>query len=370
MEKSYKECCLVTDFADELKRYSKDLSIYIFGAGAQGKIYAKFLQKFDIKWKGFIDNNPKLWGEKIYEKEVVTVKDVKNKDKAFLIIALSVITYKNVIDEIKEQVIAEGFQEKYILSDEENMELFDEIVYYLSTSKTYLKKNACLKNIFQGQRCFIIGNGPSLNLMDLEIMKNEITMSCNGSIDLFEKTVWRPTCFFGGDSQFLSEKLINKNAWDNLLGKVRFVFTTLRSSLYKEYDLGYQNLYFLDLRRKRETIEFSEDICEKTFDAGTTLYAMIQVAVYMGISKIYLIGVDFSFKNQIDLEGKLTINMNLSDHMREIKQNSEGIYAVDVMLNGYRYALEYAKKNNIKIYNATRGGKLEVFERVDFNDLF
>lgn len=287
-----------------------------------------------------------------------------------MIIALSVITYKNLITEIKEQIINEGFQEEHILSDEENLELFDEIVYYLSPSKKYLKKNVCLKNIYQGQRCFVIGNGPSLKLSDLEIIKNEITMSCNGSIDLFEKTMWRPTCFFCGDSQFLSEKLIDKDAWDNLLGQVKFVFTTLRSSLYKDYNLYYSNLYFLDLRRKREKIEFSEDICKKIFDAGTTLYAMIQVAIYMGIREIYLIGVDFSFKNQIDLEGRLTINNNLSDHMKEIEQHIVGTYAVDVMLNGYRSALKYAEKNNIKIYNATRGGKLEVFERINFTDLF
>ena len=37
---------------------------------------------------------------------------------------------------------------------------------------------------------------------------------------------------------------------------------------------------------------------------------------------------------------------------------------------GFEAALVYAKSRDIKIYNATRGGKLEVFERVDFDGLF
>ena len=39
-------------------------------------------------------------------------------------------------------------------------------------------------------------------------------------------------------------------------------------------------------------------------------------------------------------------------------------------MEGYMCAKEYAERHEIKIYNATRGGKLEVFERVDFDSLF
>ena len=35
----------------------------------------------------------------------------------------------------------------------------------------------------------------------------------------------------------------------------------------------------------------------------------------------------------------------------------------------YKKAKEYADKHGIKIYNATRGGALEVFPRVNFDDL-
>ena len=37
------------------------------------------------------------------------------------------------------------------------------------------------------------------------------------------------------------------------------------------------------------------------------------------------------------------------------------------MIFAFKIAKKYADKNGIKIYNATRGGMLEVFDRVDLN---
>ena len=43
--------------------------------------------------------------------------------------------------------------------------------------------------------------------------------------------------------------------------------------------------------------------------------------------------------------------------------------AGDMMISAYKVAKEYADRNNVKIMNATRGGMLEVFERVDLDAL-
>ena len=36
----------------------------------------------------------------------------------------------------------------------------------------------------------------------------------------------------------------------------------------------------------------------------------------------------------------------------------------------FEFAEEYSKEHGFRIYNATRGGALEAFERVDFDSLF
>lgn len=46
------------------------------------------------------------------------------------------------------------------------------------------------------------------------------------------------------------------------------------------------------------------------------------------------------------------------------------VFPLDFATMTFEKAREYADGHGIKIYNATRGGKLEVFERVNFDKLF
>ena len=52
-----------------------------------------------------------------------------------------------------------------------------------------------LKDIHRGKRGFIIGNGPSLTVADLEKLKNEITFASNRIYLAFDETNWRPTYY-------------------------------------------------------------------------------------------------------------------------------------------------------------------------------
>ena len=49
-----------------------------------------------------------------------------------------------------------------------------------------LSKLKSLKDSHKGKRCFIIANGPSINSMDLSVLKNELTIGMN-RIYLHEK---------------------------------------------------------------------------------------------------------------------------------------------------------------------------------------
>ena len=76
-----------------------------------------------------------------------------------------------------------------IIYDGKNLDLMDKMVYFVNSSGNALDRNVKLKDVYSGKRCFIIGNGPSLKISDLEMIMNEVTMSCNSTIDLFEKTI-------------------------------------------------------------------------------------------------------------------------------------------------------------------------------------
>ena len=91
----------------------------------------------------------------------------------------------------------------------------------------------------------------------------------------------------------------------------------------------------------------------------------------MGFSKIYLIGVDHKYSIEVTPDGHIKRNAGVEDYFDK-KQN--GCFANPPQTYrstmAYQAARKYADDHGIKIYNATRGGELEVFERVDFDSLF
>ena len=82
----------------------------------------------------------------------------------------------------------------------------------------------------------------------------------------------------------------------------------------------------------------------------------------MGFKEIYLLGVDHSYSTELDENGNLLKNENVRDHFSD-NDKIENVPQTFKSALAYKAAKEYAEKHGIKIYNATRGGKLEVFER-------
>ena len=65
---------------------------------------------------------------------------------------------------------------------------------------------ARFRNIHRGERCFVMGNGPSLNKMDLNKLSNEIVFGCNAVFLLFERIAWRPKYFVCVDTRVLRDR--------------------------------------------------------------------------------------------------------------------------------------------------------------------
>ena len=88
----------------------------------------------------------------------------------------------------------------------------------------------------------------------------------------------------------------------------------------------------------------------------------IQVAMYMGFKEIYLIGADCNYT---------TTKIHFIEMPDDKQKISEGWLpkATDLSIDGYKAIKKYADKHDIKIYNATRGGMLEVFPRVNLEDV-
>ena len=119
-----------------------------------------------------------------------------------------------------------------------------------------------------------------------------------------------------------------------------------------------------------ENPKFSTDLENGIYDIATVTYSMLQIAVSMGIREIYIIGCDNSYGKEVKKDGTVVDNGTVSyfagSDPKEIK-HAAATWEMDI---AYEYAKKFAKEHDIHIYNATRGGHLEAFVRVDFDSLF
>lgn len=216
------------------------------------------------------------------------------------------------------------------------------------------------KDKHKGERCFIVATGPSLNYEDLDLIKNEISFSVNSIIKVLNKTEWNPT-YYGIQDSNVYEKIEREIIESNL----KTIFVGHR--LQKKFESSKSFLPYFHhscFHGKHGEItplnsRFSSDISEIVFDGYSVTYSMLQIALYMGFKEIYLLGCDCTY----DINGK--------QHFVESGFFDKQAASVgERMIYAYSVAKKYADRNGIKIFNATRGGMLEVFERVDLNELY
>jgi Pyruvate/2-oxoacid:ferredoxin oxidoreductase delta subunit len=218
------------------------------------------------------------------------------------------------------------------------------------------------KDIYKGKRCFIIGNGPSLRMSDLDMLhkNNEICFATNKIWYAFEDTDWRPDIYVAVDRLIM---LHHSKEIKQISAKVKFIADNSPSFWNSEYSENCIKYHILPQLFEPNMPGFSSELDKILFEGFTVTYAAIQLAAYMGFSEIFLLGVD------CDYSGDTRKGEN---HFTKqyVGSNSEFFPH-----NTYRMQLAYKKaelvsrRNNFRIYNATRGGKLEAFERVDFDNI-
>lgn len=247
----------------------------------------------------------------------------------------------------------------YIFSKYHIQDLFD------CTNKIdnyYNPKIEKYHNLHKGKRCFIVATGPSLKIEDLDLLEQnqELCISMNSIYEAFDKTEWRPDYYVISDYRIFDE---DKDLLDTLPVENKF-FSDNSNSFWRtarEKDIYcYHHHYEYCFNRLPK---FSDDFSRKSYTGTTVTYTCMQLAAYMGFKEIYLLGVDFTYGGQEK-------NVEYTHFYGIDKSGNASIgYAKHVAL-AYQSAKKYADLHGIKICNATRGGKLELFERVDFDSLF
>lgn len=366
-----------TDAFIKALRSLRENELYIVGAGKYGEIFGSYFNKHGIDWVGYIDKRAGVL-QQINGTMVYAYDDIDMNTACFMV---STYLYrKEVLEELKSRGVTD--EQIYLYKDQR---IFFEIYEDLIHCKELTKRMSHFYHKYDDQRCFIIGNGPSLRKEDLQKLKNSVSFASNSIYALYKSIDWRPTFYCAQDPIFCKEMMSNEESMQRVIQGCDAAFIALLGEgiQFREYP-DMRHVYYmrtLDARSGNGKLKFSTDCCEQVYTAGTITYSMLQLAVYMGFKQIYLLGMDFSYSVEKHEDNSIT-RQNVCNHMEEIEREEKKLYKslisrwgssylaeIDLQLAGYKTAKEYADAHDIEIYNATRGGKLEVFPRIDFDSL-
>lgn len=233
------------------------------------------------------------------------------------------------------------------------------------------KRFTALKDTHKGQRCFIVGLGPSLTVDDLNALADhhEYTFSMNRCYQLFEKTKWRPDCYVLTDGKACTEPTMK--AIDEMLADGTMVlYSKMQVHNMPDQAIWFKSRYnhFIKANSKWKHYQKQGHYCKMSPNAGTFIYdghtcvhSIIQIAYYMGFSEVYLIGTDCSYSpGHRHAAGIATSKFALkpNDDMEKFIIDYESMQEdID------------AKGLDFHIYNVTKGGALEVFPRKRLEDV-
>lgn len=225
-----------------------------------------------------------------------------------------------------------------------------------------------LRGTHSGQRAFVIGNGPSLNQLDLRRLQNEITIGCNGLFLAFDRMAGPPTYYTVEDVLVAEDRAKELKA---VTGSVKLAPFDVSRFL----DGG--GFAFCNFVRRYAGIpRFGWEFDRASYWGGTVTFFNLQLAAYLGCNPIILIGVDHNYATDFNIkkEGKVWTSQEADQNHFDPRYFGTGYRwhdpAVDMMERAYHAAKAATDARGVRILNATAGGKLNVFPRVHFESLF
>jgi len=235
-----------------------------------------------------------------------------------------------------------------------------------------LSQLAALKDAHRGKRCFIIGNGPSLKHTDLSNLRHEYTFGMNRIYLLFPQLGFTTTYYLS-----VNNLVIEQCAEDILALPVpKFLSWRARDLIQPTLITGGgfsadRKLIFLHTTYNGPRFAF--DARQRLWEGATVTFIALQLAFHMGFKQVILIGVDHDFKTSGRPNTTVVSQGDDPDHF---DRNYFGkgfrwqLPDLDTSERAYQMArLAYADAGR-EVVDATVGGKLTVFPKVEYGFLF
>lgn len=211
-------------------------------------------------------------------------------------------------------------------------------------------------------RCFVLGNGPTLNKYNLEALNNELTFGVNRIC----RTGFTPD-FIG----FIDPRVFSKDKFDDLPDKKFRIIANpyMKDFIIKKYNNTYYPIKIVKSILSRNVFEHNQ-LWYGDFDLIRSSFSVLgdfalPAAIYLGIKNIYILGMDFFWtspqyltRHAYDQEGQKNY------HMWDIDVPGKEIFSATMA----KYDL-LASQLGVRIYNASPGSAILCFRKIIPKDL-
>lgn len=379
---------IVRIFFDYLRTQDE---LIIYGCGNNGKLLQWLFQQCNVKVDYWCDGNNSFWGSDINNVRCISPEQLEKHRQA--VVVVSMIKYEEVLPKLERMGFAQIFTwddmknlQTELCGDKELQRKYHQWrLEQLPDLKAILEKNSRFKDIHSKERCFIIGNGPSVRQQKLSMLQDEVVFTVNqmAKNPQFREIrtkyhLWADPNFFKtemtceGDYQLLQvmKQLPEETEcffpYDSAAGYIN------KFELYKYINVNYYN--------PAEFVGIDEEIDFTQFvrSGYTVVQYAIRLAIYMGFKEIYILGCECT--TILNVINARTSQYITETHAYDIdekeKERARSMYFSLPMQEYYKSELgvlteyhllgKYCKRRGVKLINCTPGGLLEEFERADY----
>lgn len=208
----------------------------------------------------------------------------------------------------------------------------------------------------RGERCIIIGNGPSLNDTPMDLLKGEYTFGLNRLYLMFDKLGFETTY------HVVVNKYVVEQCADDFQTIAAPLFTTTPN---REYLPNGERRVFLE---RLTGPRFSPDLRKGVWEGATVTYVAMQLAYFMGFEQVVIVGVDHNFVSKgtphklVESTGGDANHFDPSYFGKGFKWQLPDLETSEI---AYELARQNFEADGRSIVDATVGGKLDIFPKVD-----
>ncbi|MBE0577397.1 MAG: DUF115 domain-containing protein [Desulfuromonadales bacterium] len=230
---------------------------------------------------------------------------------------------------------------------------FAYIEWFLKYARTLRK----FKNLHHGKDCFILGNGPSLNKIDLDQLSEYYTFGLNKIFLLFDKVNYRPTYHVA----------VNRLVIEQSIKEFEALPCTSFLSFFPSRN-KFKNLEHINFILTGGPSVFRKNLVGLVDEGWTVTYVAMQIAYYMGFKNVFLVGVDHNFivsgaPNEPQLFKGDDVNHFDSNYFSNMEWQPPDLRGSE---SSYHLAKLCYEKSGRNIFDATVDGKLQVFPKLSF----